>query len=77
VNLHGAFKPTGLQRAFPNLLTREGVLGHEWNMWSERATPDHALTVPFVRMAAGPMDWEGGSMQNGTKKTFGSSSTSR
>ena len=51
VNLHGAFKPTGMQRAFPNLLTREGVLGHEWNMWSERVTPDHALTVPFVRMA--------------------------
>ena len=70
VNLHGAFKPTGLQRAFPNLLTREGVLGHEWNMWSERVTPDHALTVPFVRMAAGPMDWEGGSMNNGTQKTF-------
>ncbi len=70
VNLHGASKPTGMQRAFPNLLTREGVLGHEWNMWSERATPDHALTVPFVRMAAGPMDWEGGSMNNGTQKTF-------
>jgi alpha-glucosidase len=70
VNLHGAFKPTGMQRAFPNLLTREGVLGHEWNMWSERATPDHALTVPFVRMVAGPMDWEGGSMNNGTQKTF-------
>ena len=70
VNLHGAFKPTGMQRAFPNLLTREGVLGHEWNMWSERATPDHALTVPFVRMSAGPMDWEGGSMHNGTPKTF-------
>ena len=70
VNLHGAFKPTGMQRAFPNLLTREGVLGHEWNMWSERVTPDHALTVPFVRMAAGPMDWEGGSMHNGTQKTF-------
>jgi alpha-glucosidase len=70
VNFHGAFKPTGMQRAFPNLLTREGVLGHEWNMWSERATPDHALTVPFVRMPAGPMDWEGGSMHSGTQKTF-------
>lgn len=70
VNFHGAFKPTGMQRAFPNLLTREAVLGHEWNMWSERVTPDHALTVPFVRMAAGPFDWEGGSMQNGTQKTF-------
>ena len=70
VNFHGASKPTGMQRAFPNLLTREGVLGHEWDMWSERVSPDHALTVPFVRMAAGPLDWEGGSMLNGTQKTF-------
>jgi alpha-glucosidase len=59
-----------MQRAFPNLLTREGVLGHEFNMWSERVTPDHALTVPFVRMLAGPLDWEGGSMVNGTQKSF-------
>jgi len=70
VNLHGVAKPTGLQRAYPNLLTREAVLGHEYNMWSERATPDHALTVPFVRMLAGPMDWEGGAMLNGTQKSF-------
>jgi len=70
VNLHGVAKPTGLQRAFPNLLTREAVLGHEYNMWSERVTPDHALTVPFVRMLAGPMDWEGGAMLNATQKTF-------
>jgi alpha-glucosidase len=70
VNLHGAFKPTGMQRAFPNLLTREGVLGHEFNMGSERVTPGHALTVPFVRMPAGPLDWEGGAMHNGTQKTF-------
>lgn len=70
VNLHGVAKPTGLQRAYPNLLTREAVLGHEYNMWSERVTPDHALTVPFTRMLAGPMDWEGGTMLNGTQKTF-------
>jgi alpha-glucosidase len=70
VNLHGAFKPTGMQRALPNLLTREAVLGHEYDMWSDRVTPDHALTVPFVRMLAGPMDWEGGTMVNGTRETF-------
>ena len=70
VNLHGVAKPTGLQRSYPNLLTREAVLGHEYNMWSDRATPDHALTIPFVRMLAGPMDWEGGAMLNGTQKTF-------
>jgi alpha-glucosidase len=39
-------------------------------MWSDRVTPDHALTVPFVRMLAGPMDWEGGAMLNGTQKSF-------
>ena len=70
VNLHGVAKPTGLQRAYPNLLTREAVLGHEYNMWSDRVTPDHSLTVPFVRMLAGPMDWEGGAMLNGTQKSF-------
>ena len=70
VNLHGVAKPTGLQRAYPNLLTREAVLGHEYNMWSDRVTPDHAVTVPFVRMLAGPMDWEGGAMLNGTQKSF-------
>lgn len=70
VNLHGVAKPTGLQRAYPNLLTREAVLGHEYNMWSDRVTPDHALTIPFVRMLAGPMDWEGGAMLNGTQKSF-------
>ncbi len=70
VNLHGVAKPTGLQRAYPNLLTREAVLGHEYNMWSDRVTPEHAVTVPFTRMLAGPMDWEGGAMINGTQKTF-------
>jgi alpha-glucosidase len=70
VNFHGAYKPTGMQRAFPNLLTRESVLGHEYDMWSDRVTPDHALTIPFVRMQAGPMDFEGGSMNNATQKEF-------
>ena len=70
VNFHGAYKPTGMERAWPNLLTREAVLGHEYDMWSDRVTPDHALVVPFVRMQAGPMDWEGGSMSNATREEF-------
>lgn len=70
VNFHGAYKPTGMQRALPNMLTRESVLGHEYDMWSDRVTPDHALTIPFVRMQAGPMDFEGGSMNNATQKEF-------
>ena len=70
VNFHGAPKPTGLERAYPNLLTREAVLGHEYDMWSDRVTPDHALTIPFVRMQAGAMDFEGGTMANGTRRSF-------
>lgn len=70
LNLHGVAKPTGMERAYPNLLTREAVLGHEYDMWSDRVTPDHALTIPFVRMQAGPMDFEGGTMANGTRKSF-------
>lgn len=70
VNFHGAFKGTGMERAYPNLLTREAVLGHEYDMWSDRVTPDHALTIPFVRMQAGPMDFEGGTIANGTRRSF-------
>lgn len=70
VNFHGVAKPTGLQRAWPNLITREAVLGHEYDKWSDRATPAHAVTAPFVRMLAGPMDWEGGSIRNATREAF-------
>ena len=67
---HGAFKPAGFSRTFPNAVTREGVLGSEYNIWSEKATPDHNLLLPFIRMVAGPMDYEPGILDNATKKTF-------
>ena len=70
VDLHGAYKPTGLSRTYPNLLTREGVLGNEYNKWSDRVTPDHCLTLPFTRMLAGPMDFTPGGFRHGTKETF-------
>ncbi|RPH94915.1 MAG: glycoside hydrolase family 97 protein, partial [Calditrichaeota bacterium] len=41
VLFHGAFKPTGLRRTYPNIVTREAVLGHEYNKWSDKVTPDH------------------------------------
>ncbi|MEW6745390.1 MAG: glycoside hydrolase family 97 protein [Planctomycetota bacterium] len=56
VDFHGAFKPDGIRRAYPNLITREGVLGLEWVKWSDRFHPEHAVTLPFTRMLAGPMD---------------------
>lgn len=70
VDFHGAFKPTGLRRTFPNVLTREGVLGLEYCKWSDRVTPEHDLLIPFIRMVAGPMDYTPGAMRNAAQKNF-------
>jgi alpha-glucosidase len=70
VDFHGAFKPTGLRRTWPNLLTREGVMGLEYSKWSDRITPDYDVTIPFTRMLAGPMDFTPGAMRNAAKGTF-------
>ena len=70
VDFHGAYKPTGTQRTWPNLITREGVLGNEYNKWSSRVTPEHNVTIPFTRMVAGPMDFTPGGFRNATKANF-------
>ena len=64
VDFHGAYKPTGLHRTWPNVLTFEGLKGNENNKWSRDIHPDHNLTLPFIRMAAGPMDYTPGAMVN-------------
>jgi len=64
VDYHGAFKPAGLRRAYPNVLSYEGVRGNEHNKWGDYMTPQHNLTLPFIRMAAGPMDYTPGAMRN-------------
>jgi alpha-glucosidase len=64
VNFHGAFKPSGLRRTYPNVLNYEGVMGSENNKWSKKITPKHNLTIPFIRMASGPMDYTPGVMNN-------------
>lgn len=66
--IHGAPKPAGFTRTWPNMLTREGVLGSEFNAWSARPTPEHDLLIPFIRMAAGPMDYEPGILQHASKE---------
>ncbi|MHC1776409.1 MAG: glycoside hydrolase family 97 protein [Lentimicrobium sp.] len=71
VDFHGAFKPSGLSRAFPNVLTHEGVCGNENNKWSTLASPEHNVTLPFIRMVAGPMDYTPGAMRNAQKNDFG------
>ncbi len=70
VDFHGAYKPTGFRRAYPNLLTREGVLGNEYSKWSDRITPTHDCTLPFTRMLCGPMDYTPGGFRNKTPETF-------
>jgi len=64
INFHGAYKPTGMRRTFPNLMTREGVLGNEYHKGSDRVTPEHDVTIPFTRMLAGPMDYTPGGFLN-------------
>ncbi len=70
VNFHGAYKPTGWIRTYPNVLTSEGVLGNEISKFADSVTPDHTTTIPFIRMAAGPMDFTPGGMRNAHKDNW-------
>jgi alpha-glucosidase len=70
VDFHGAYKPTGIRRTWPNLITREGVLGLEWSKWSKHCDPDHELTIPFTRMLAGPMDFTPGAFRTDRQDRF-------
>jgi alpha-glucosidase len=70
VDFHGAFKPAGLERAYPNVMSYEGLRGLEHCKWSERITPDHDLILPFTRMLAGPMDYTPGAMINTGRDNF-------
>jgi alpha-glucosidase len=70
VLFHGASKPIGLRKAYPNVINREGVAGHEFNKWTSRITPDHNLIIPFTRMIAGPLDYETGGMINAQQDVF-------
>jgi alpha-glucosidase len=70
LDFHGAFKPDGMRRTYPNVLTREGVMGAEYNKWSARVTPRHNVTLAFTRMLAGPMDYTPGGFDNVTRENF-------
>lgn len=70
INFHGCSKPTGLERAYPNIVNYEAVRGAECSKWDFTANPDHHLNILFTRMLAGPMDYTPGSMRNETKETF-------
>lgn len=70
VNFHGAYMPTGIDRTWPNFITREGVLGNEYNKWSDKVTPEHCVTIPFTRMLGGHMDFTPGGFLNVMPENF-------
>ena len=71
LDFHGMYKPTGIQRTFPNILNFEGVKGLENNKWTPNDdVPLYDTTIPFIRMMAGPMDYTPGAMRNATKSEF-------
>lgn len=70
-DFHGAFKPSGLQRTYPNAINFEGVHGLETMKWeTEDRQIEYDVTIPFIRMAAGPMDYTQGAMHNATKDNY-------
>ena len=60
VNAHEPIKDTGIRRTYPNMMTREGARGMEWNGWSEGNPPEHHELLPFTRLLGGPMDYTPG-----------------
>ena len=71
VDYHGMYKPTGLQRTYPNVINMEGVKGMENVKWTPRDdVPHYDVSLPFIRMVAGPMDYTPGAMRNATKNSF-------
>lgn len=70
VDFHGSYPNEGMRRKYPNLMTREGVIGLEYNKWSKRATVTHDVIIPYLRMWAGPMDYTPGAMLNAHPETF-------
>ncbi len=72
VDFHGAYKPTGMERLYPNVITREGVYGLEQSKWdsTKNIGPEHNVTLPFIRNAVGPMDYTPGAMINAQKESW-------
>lgn len=69
LDLHGIYKPTGLNRTYPHIINFESVFGMEEVKWStpDKDMPLYDVTFPYIRMMAGPVDYTPGAMRNGTK----------
>lgn len=70
IQFHGAYKPTGMTRTWPNEFTREGAMNYEYNKWGSELTPDHDINIPFTRMLAGSTDYHLGGFRAATPSTF-------
>ena len=72
LDYHGFYKPTGLNRTYPNVINFEGVFGMEEVKWAVPGTdmPLYDVTFPFIRMASGPVDYTPGAMTNAAKADF-------
>ena len=70
VDFHGMYKPTGIQRTYPNVIGFEGVKGLENYKWANEDQPRYIVSIPYIRMFAGPMDYTPGAMRNANKANF-------
>ncbi|HUI65031.1 MAG TPA: glycoside hydrolase family 97 protein [Bacteroidota bacterium] len=70
IQFHGAYKPTGLHRTYPNEFTREGTMNYEVNKSDKRVNPDHDINIPFTRMLAGSTDYHLGGFRAVPESAF-------
>jgi alpha-glucosidase len=70
IDYHGMYKPSGIQRTFPNVINCEGVKGMENMKWGADNQPGYDVSIPFIRMMAGPMDYTPGAMRNASKAAY-------
>ena len=70
IDFHGAYKPAGLRRMYPNVLTREALIEFEYNGWTDHDTPEHHNLLPYIRLVAGPADYIPFTTHNATEKNF-------
>ena len=73
MDFHGAYKPSGMLRTYPNVINHEGVYGLENLKWGKPEETDlvtYEVTIPFVRLVAGPSDYTQGAMRNATRRNY-------
>ena len=70
LNFHGAYKPCGLSRKYPNVLTREALIEFEQSGVSNNDNPEHHNLLPYIRMFTGAMDYIPATFRNANKNNF-------